>query len=207
MGWNQEMAFRDCPWCGLRDAQMPALLMNGTAAKPGESRYWSVVACPRCAGATLMETNPPNHEPGEVIKTVPEDARMRDQVSHLPEDVKRFYGNARRVLDTDVPDAAAVQLRKTLEAASAHFGISEGPLVARIERLIEEGLITKQFGEVLDHVRKVGNVGAHASDETVDSATAERAYRFTTQILRNLFEIPAELNPQPSSGEVAGASE
>jgi hypothetical protein len=33
----------------------------------------------------------------------------------------------------------------------------------------------------------------HATDEKVDEQTARRALRFTTQVLRNLFEIPAEL--------------
>jgi hypothetical protein len=49
---------------------------------------------------------------------------------------------------------------------------------------------------VLDHVRKLGNVGAHASDEIVDEASL----RFTTQVLRDLFEVPAELEkPGPES--------
>jgi hypothetical protein len=87
-----------------------------------------------------------------------------------------------------------VQLRRTLEAAAAHHGIDSGPLVKRIEKLIEGGHITKDFGRVLDHIRQVGNVGAHADDARVDEETATRALAFTTQVLRNLFEIPAELD-------------
>jgi hypothetical protein len=115
------------------------------------------------------------------------------QVKHLPRDVETFYVAAQKVLDAGVPDAAAVELRKTLEAAAAHHGVREKVLVRSIERLIELGLVTKQFGEVLDRVRQVGNVGAHASDESVDQATAEQALMFTMQVLRNLFEIPGEL--------------
>lgn len=36
-------------------------------------------------------------------------------------------------------------------------------------------------------------MGAHASDARIGQEAAERAMRFTTQVLRNLFEIPAEL--------------
>jgi DNA-binding Lrp family transcriptional regulator len=96
-------------------------------------------------------------------------------------------------MQAGVPDAAAVQLRRTIEAAAAHFGISERSLVKSIEKLIADGHITKTFGEAMHHVRAVGNVGAHASDEQVDNVTAERALTFTTQLLRNLFEVPAEL--------------
>lgn len=202
MGWGPELAFRDCPWCGLRDAQMTPILVDAAAGRPnGLPRTWSAVSCPRCAGVVLLETNDPNNTPPKVEMTIPEDERAGSQVGHLPEDVARFYADAQRVLDANVPDAVAVQLRKTLEAAAAHFEIDSGPLVARIEKLIEEGLITKQFGEVLDSVRKLGNIGAHASDVTVDEESAKRALRFTTQVLRNLFEIPAELNPETSEDE------
>jgi len=156
------------------------------------------MSCPRCAGAILLEINSPNETPPKAKLIVPEDERVGAQVAHLPPDVERFYRDAQRVLDADVPDAAAVQLRKTLEAAAGHFGIKDGPLVARIEKLIDQGLITKGFGKVLDHVRLLGNVGAYAADQTVDEASARKALRFTTQVLRNLFEISAELEaPEP----------
>ncbi|MFF8591862.1 DUF4145 domain-containing protein [Streptomyces sp. NPDC015220] len=111
----------------------------------------------------------------------------------MPEDVQQYFMDAIRVLSIGVPDAAAVQLRRTLEAAAAHFQIREKILMKSIEKLISEGHVTKSFGPVLHHIRAVGNVGAHASDERVDQETAERALRFTTQLLRNLFEVPGEL--------------
>lgn len=200
MAWGIELAFRDCPWCGLRDAQMNVLNADMKAGAPRKRpRIWAVVSCPRCAGAILLETNGENASPPKVEMALPEDERVGAEVEHLPADVAGFYADAQRVLDANVPDAAAVQLRKTLEAAAGYFGIGDGPLVARIEKLIEEGLITKRFGEVLDHVRKLGNVGAHASDVTVDEESARRAPRFTTQVLRNLFEIPAELSAPEST--------
>ena len=45
-----------------------------------------------------------------------------------------------------------------------------------------------------DATRVLEAVGAHASH--VDEKTARRALQFTTQVLRNLFEIPAELAPR-----------
>lgn len=199
MGWGEELKFRNCLWCGLRDAQMNPIMINAQAGRVGQTpRFWSAVACPRCAGVVLLETNTDNESPPTVKMTIPENERTGSHVEHLPPDVAKFYADAQRVLDANVPDASAVQLRKTLEAAAAHFEIDSGPLVGRIQKLIEEGLITKQFGDVVDAVRKLGNVGAHASDETVDETSARRALRFTTQVLRNLFEIPEELNPTSS---------
>ena len=206
MGFDQSFRFRDCPWCGLHDAQMNALSVNqrttGDGSRPGTTRHrcWTMLSCPRCANVTLLETNPENENPGQIVQVIP---RPNEDVivAHLPEDVHKYYLDSLRVLDAGVPDASAVQLRRTLEAAAAHFEIRQGPLVNRIRGLIKAGLVTSQFGDVLDHVRVIGNIGAHASDELLDEDRVRRALRFTTQMLRNLFEIPAELAEIQGQGE------
>jgi hypothetical protein len=57
---------------------------------------------------------------------------------------------------------------------------------ARVERLPDA---LRTYYE--DATRVLEAVGAHASH--VDEKTARRALQFTTQVLRNLFEIPPEL--------------
>lgn len=98
-----------------------------------------------------------------------------------------------------------------LEAAAAHFEELEikpsDPLVARVEKMIDAGPITKRFGEVLDRVRKVGNVGAHPSEEEITEIEVKKALRFTTQVLRNLFEIPRELAAEDTGEDDAEQAE
>jgi hypothetical protein len=53
---------------------------------------------------------------------------------HLPTDVGEYYGDAIKVLRAGVPDAAAVQLRRTLEAAASHVGVIPFPLVKATKR-------------------------------------------------------------------------
>lgn len=193
MGFDPEFVYRDCPWCGLRDAQMITRAQDvATAGHQGApQRYWSMLSCPRCSSVILLETNAPGVHPPQIEQQFPSEAHV--EVDHLPADVERFYKNSVRALDADLPDSAAVELRRTLEAAAAHFEVDSGNLVTRIKKLIDAGLITRPFGDVLDHIRKLSNVGAHAGDEHVDHDAARRAFRFTTQVLRNLFEIPSEL--------------
>jgi hypothetical protein len=167
-------------------------------------RSWAAFSCSRCAGVTVIELRITNgqqqvgaingHATVEEIESVPPSGHTRYSVAHLPDDVKSFFDDAQRVMDAGVPDAAAVQLRRTLEAAAAHKGIKKQVLVASIEQLIADGFVTKDFGDVLNHIRKIGNIGAHASDERVSDAELDRAMRFTTQVLRNLFEVPGELD-------------
>jgi len=56
----------------------------------------------------------------------------------------------------------------------------------RVQRLPDD---VRKYYE--DAIRVLEAVGAHASH--VDEKTARRALQFTTQILRNLFEIPAQV--------------
>jgi hypothetical protein len=96
----------------------------------------SVMSCPHCGRAIVIEHTPLNYPQAQLLKVVPEDgADVR--VEHLPDDLRKYYEDATRVLEA---------------------------------------------------------VGAHASH--VDEKTARRALQFTTQVLRNLFEIPAELAPR-----------
>jgi hypothetical protein len=139
-----------------------------------------------------------------VKQSVPESGHARYTVGHLPDDVERFFTAAIQVMDAGVPDAAAVQLRRTLEAAAAHKGIRERTLVQSVRVMIDQGLVTKDFGHALTHVRKIGNLGAHYTDEVLSGDEVERALRFTTQFLRNVFEVPgelAELQRQEAGGD------
>lgn len=194
MGWSDSYKFRDCPWCGLRDAQMNLAAGNMEAkGQPGVQRTWSVVSCPRCAGVVLIETTS-IREGSKILSTFPQDSKAGQVIKYLPEEVEKHYLNAIRAIDAGLPDAAAVQLRKTLEAAADKYGALKSNLANSIKELITQGLITPQFSKVLDRVRKVGNLGAHHTDEEIDPETANQVFRFTTQVLRNLFEIPGELN-------------
>lgn len=208
MGSSDEFRFRQCGWCGIRDVAMKKHtgLIEGERAD-GNSRVWTFLTCPRCGGATAIETNHPKQQPDKLLTVLPEpEAEVGLAVSHLPPDVHAYFKDSVRAMQADLPDAAAVQMRRTLEAAAAHFeddsgDIDNGPLVERIQRLVAAGLLTSQFGDAVHHVRQLGNLGAHAGDVRLDDDQARRALSFTTQTLRNLFEIPAELHTVRQDGE------
>lgn len=192
MGWDGAMAFRDCPWCGLTHAQMTILATAQTSVPSRVPRLFTLLACPACAGPIVVETNMQQDNPPTILDVFPH-GDATSEVDFLPPDVAAYYADASTVLRAGVPDAAAVQLRRTLEAAADYYGVTEKTLVKSIEKLIADGHVTRAFGGALHHIRVVGNIGAHHTDERVDDETARRALRFTTALLRDLFEVPAEL--------------
>lgn len=177
---------------------------RGLQDAAGNVHPQAALACPRCGRVTLVELvifgmvqdgNDEIHDADEVVETgaIPSPDDLELAVKHLPEDIQRFFGSAQRALLAGIPDAAAVQLRKTLEAAAAKKGIEERNLFNAVKKLLDENYLTQDFAGLLDYVRNIGNIGAHYNDTVLDAREVERSVRFTTQVLRNLFEVPGEL--------------
>lgn len=192
MSYSAEFLYMDCPWCSTKNIAMNKHGNTTNVATSGSAnRQWTFSSCPRCGGAVLIETTVDNLP--ILIQTVPQANQNNANIKHLPTDVASYYTNAITALNAGIPSSSAVELRRTLEAAAKHQGVEEKTLVKAVHKLVEMGLVTKSFESVLSHVRKIGNQGAHASDEQLSEHEVRSAMEFTTQILRNLFEVPEEL--------------
>ncbi len=193
MGFDPQWAFRDCTWCGAAMVQMDVRSkLQATPAGRGLSRSFTVLSCPRCAGLTVVEHTADN-KGHAVVSEMPRSEDVQHDVDFLPDDVGTYFGNARKALDVGLPDSAAVELRRTLEAATAAYGQTSGPLFKQVQKLIEDGHVTTVFEPALGYIRKIGNLGAHASDERLSEPEVRQAMTFTTLLLRNLFELPAQV--------------
>jgi hypothetical protein len=125
-------------------------------------------------------------------------------VAHLPASVSSIWGEAGIVFGIGAYRMAVVACGRTLEQAAIEREIEAKTLQKRIEKMQEDGLITREFRGAMDYVRVIRNVGAHAGQE-VSRDTADGTMRFTQQTLRLLFEVPGELRRlmghPPEAGE------
>lgn len=216
----EELAYGDCGYCHIREVQF-SVMWSASALRSvnGQPRSWATLGCPRCGGVTLLEftaSSPQPVQPGQPVpgfahisdlRRRPADKANEQAIAHVPDSISEYFHNSQVVLAAGVPSAAAVELRRTLEAAAAHFDAKGGTLVKQIEFLISRGLVTTQFGEALTHIRKIGNVGAHHTDEKLSSDDIALAARFTELLLRNLFEVPGELARLQDESNEQGATE
>jgi hypothetical protein len=192
MAWSDELRYRTCPWCNTKDIAMT--VHHGTLVvqtAKNTRREWSWMSCPRCGAVVSVET-PTGGSSAEL--TVVPNSKTEVDIKYLPEDVAEYYGNAIQVLEAGVGSSAAVELRRTVEAAAKRYNVEKRTLVEAINELVAQGLITKRFGDAVSVIRKIGNQGAHASDQKLTDEEVHLALRFTTQMLKNLFEVPGELD-------------
>lgn len=194
MGMPPTERIRNCPYCPLRLGEFKLIHDSAVTGldEATDTRYWTWLSCPVCAGPVMVESTGPE-DLDDVVSEIPKTTGDVYDVRHVPEAITSHYDEARDALEVGLHRSAAVQLRATMEAAAAHFGHDSGALYDRIQSLVDEGHITRVFGEAFNHIRRIGNAGAHHGDTVPDTDTINRALTFAAQLLRDLFEIPHEL--------------
>ena len=117
----------------------------------------------------------------------------------IPSDIARAFDEAVRSLAARCPQAAAVMARRTLEAVADEQSAEGKTLEQRLKKLAASGALHPTFSEWAGEVRLVGNQGAHFDPiKEVSSADAQELVKFVRDLLRHLYELPAELRRRRS---------
>jgi hypothetical protein len=123
----------------------------------------------------------------------------------VPSDIADALAEAATALAAGCYRASAVMARRTLEAVTADQGESNGTLATRLAALSSKGVLQPTLGDWAKEVRLVGNTGAHFDPiDTVPKEDAEQLLSFVQELLRYLYELPAELNRRRSGGTPSG---
>ncbi len=110
----------------------------------------------------------------------------------VPGSVREIYSEATRIKSV-APNAFAVQIRRGLEAICKDRGAAKGPLVKQLEELSVRGEIPATLAQASDVLRLVGNIGAHASDDSVHPLQANAIDNFFKAIVEYVYESPRRI--------------
>ncbi|MDP9367890.1 MAG: DUF4145 domain-containing protein [Chloroflexota bacterium] len=89
--------------------------------------------------------------------------------------------------------------RRALESVCVDKGETTGRLVDRLKRLATSGVLLPDLADWATEVRQIGNAGAHIIPDTpVEMEDAHQLQGFTRELLRYLYELPAELKRRRS---------
>lgn len=187
-----ELTLDRCPHCGV-DSPMLPLHHNLKTSGAGGARFWGVYACRRCGGVIVASAPALN---GVVTQIIPP---IREVDAAIPDIARQYLTQA---IDSSGAPAGAVMLAaSSVDAMLKAKGYNDGSLYSRIDRAVEDHLITKEMGLWAHEVRLEANGQRHA-DETFSmptSADAGRVIAFAQALGEFLFGLPMRVSRGRSS--------
>lgn len=210
-----------CPRCGKQSSfesagSLPAtfdyetyvLGHDGTKSHEEMDRVTSLI-CRHCRqGVVVVEERWIGDQPRRKQKSggvesyrglhwwpLPEAKRSPD----VPSEIADAFAEAVTALRANCPRASAVMARRTLEAITADKGEIKGTLAERLNALGTRGILHPTLSDWAEEVRLVGNVGAHFDPiQQVSIEDSRQLTDFTRELLKYLYELPAELGRRRS---------
>jgi len=120
--------------------------------------------------------------------------------SDIPAEIVGAFAEAMSALHANCPRASAVMARRTLEAITVDKGETQGVLYGRLRNLVTRGVLQPALADWAHEVRLVGNTGAHFDPiNQVSMDDARDLVTFIRELLRYLYELPADLTRRRSS--------
>lgn len=185
---TNEFELARCPHCRV---DHPNLLVratiNTTAHTGANKRIWKVYACSRCGGVVIASSNADNGLAKEIYpdlltanEAIPEPAR-----AYLNQSIDSLHAPAGSVM------LAASSVDAMLKAKSYKIG----SLYSRINKAVENHLITQEMAQWAHEVRLDANDQRHV-DEGASLPTADDAKRcidFTLALGEFLFVLPSRV--------------
>ena len=90
--------------------------------------------------------------------------------------------------------AAILLARSVVEAVAKNQGVTDGPLVKKIDALEEQRVISPLMKETAHEIRLVGNEMAHGDFvEAVDEEECDDVLNFMSALLDAVYQQPAKL--------------
>ena len=110
----------------------------------------------------------------------------------VPKAIAECYVEAARIKNL-APNAFAVQIRRALEALCDDRGAKKGALQLRLQDLVSRGEIPPVLAEMTDVLRLLGNIGAHAADQSVKPGHVLVIDDFFRVIIEYVYVAPSKL--------------
>lgn len=110
----------------------------------------------------------------------------------VPKAIAECYVEAARIKNL-APNAFAVQIRRALEALCDDRSAKKGALQLRLQDLVSRGEIPPVLAEMTDVLRLLGNIGAHAADQSIKPGHVLAIDDFFRVIIEYVYVAPSKL--------------
>ena len=183
-----QLLLKRCPHCNVDTPSLTMQWRGETRNQAAENlRRWIVYVCGRCGGlvtAWAPQYDQPVQAYFPAAPQIPSDLPARAH-SYLEQAIASIHAPAGAVMLT----ASAV------DAMLKSKGYTEGSLYSRIDKAVQDHLITQEMGQWAHAVRLDANDQRHADDrsELPTEADAKRSIDFASSLALFLFTLPAQV--------------
>lgn len=189
MNLDTYLKLNRCPHCSVDN---PSLVTVKEEFKTGSDdgsnvRIWRAYRCGRCGGVVTAYCNTRTRD----VQSWFPSAKQVDE--SLPAKVKAFLQQA--IDSTFAPSGSVMLCASAVDAMLKEKGYTQGSLYSRINKAIEDHLLTQEMGTWAHQVRLDANDERHA-DENADLPTvddAKKVIEFASTLAEFLFVLPSKV--------------
>jgi hypothetical protein len=191
-----------CPHCGIAKPEMQYQWLD-FVSRPGEvtGYTWATYRCTSCFQLVLVRSQRGQKNDTPVLEHVfPSIAELEREI---PERARTYLAQA--IESIHAPDGAAMLAGSSVDAMLKEKGLSEGSVYSRIDKAVEQGVLTKDMAQWAHDVRLGANRPRHADekDPHVTSQEAAQAIEFAKTLAQVLFILPHRVKNARKTSEIS----
>jgi hypothetical protein len=185
---TNEFELERCPYCRVDHPNLLVRATIHTTTHTGANqRIWKAYACSRCGGLVIASSNIDN---GWATEIYPEVLTANDAI---PEPARTYLNQS--IDSLHAPAGSIMLAASSVDAMLKAKSYKDGSLYSRINKAVENHLITQEMSQWAHEVRLDANDQRHA-DEEVSLPTTEDAKKcidFTLALGEFLFVLPSRV--------------
>ena len=184
---TNELELDRCPHCRVDKPSLFSIWGGAsTTTHDGKNeRRWKVYRCSRCGGAVLASAL---KEGDATLEIYPKPVSVEEQI---PDPAKSYLQQA---IDSKHSPAGAVMLcSSAVDAMLKELDYKKGNIHERIDKAVEDKLLTPEMGKWAHKVRLDSNEPRHADEQKPlpTPQDAQRSIDFVSSLGKILFVIPS----------------
>jgi Domain of unknown function (DUF4145) len=183
----------DCGFCGERGkfAIENRFTKSNTA---GKTLHYDTLKCEQCGNLTAVFWGA-SSSGLQNFHQVPWLRKTTRWPKHWPEDIGRYWLHAKRNIEAENWDAAALMARSAVQLTMRQMGACGKNLYDEINDLRSKGILPPIMVEWAHEVRELGNDNAHPVPGAVatKSQDAKAVVEYLTVLLRIVLDLPNQI--------------
>lgn len=195
-----------CPFC-LEKGKFKTVF-HAEKKKPNSDKKlnFDTLECSNCKGYVMVLWSASEHSYGHGLydyHVLPWPLKFENYPEHWPEDIGRYWLQAKRNILGENWDAAAVMARSALQLALRNHKAEGKNLKQEIEDLASKGVLPPIMKDWSDHVRELGNDSAHPvpTQGPTNPQDARDIVRFLDFLLEYLYSLPHQIQEYRERGK------